>query len=60
MMSGKAELEEKLKESEYTRTHYRRDLEHSQDELDALQKSLVQSTRDRVAMPGKSKLLMGA
>ena len=38
----KAEIEEKLKESEYTRANYRRDFESSQHELTLLRNSVVQ------------------
>ena len=37
----KAEIEEKLKESEYTRANYRRDFESSQHELTLLRNSVV-------------------
>lgn len=38
----KANIEEKLKESEYTRANYRRDFESSQHELTLLRNSVVQ------------------
>ena len=40
----KAELEEKLKESDYTRANYRRDFERSQHEVALLKNSAVRQT----------------
>lgn len=45
--SEKAEVEEKLKESEYTRACYRRDLESSENELSILKGSFVRRSLAR-------------